>query len=194
MNMNNPMNNNHTNTTHNNTNPNIPRSAGSAGGDGYVTPSQVPAELSSLFHSLARELPALVSQLPESVRAFLPRAELDLAATLAATRAANSAAAATRDVPMPEGFAPVAGCHPGVRCDRTGECPIRGNRYNLIGRNYDLCESEFLKLSESEKALYVKIPPPPAPPVHTMEPPPPNSGASGMAAVGFHPGVECDRS
>jgi len=32
-----------------------------------------------------------------------------------------------------------------------------------------------------------------------MEPPPPNSGASGMAAsdmasVGFHPGVECDRS
>jgi len=262
MNMNNPMNNNHTNTTHNNTNPNIPRSAGSAGGDGYVTPSQVPAELSSLFHSLARELPALVSQLPESVRAFLPRAELDLAATLAATRAANSAAAeachqagqaaghaaaaatagnnatstatstsgggftsstststssasaaqasagnagggggaaaATPDVPMPDGFWPtMLGCHPGVRCDRTGECPIRGNRYNLVGRNYDLCEAEYLKLPEADKSLYVKIPPATPPPVHTMDPNNAN-GNNGAAndpmAAGFHPGVECDRS
>jgi len=220
-----------------------------ASGTTSPPPAQVPAELSSLFHSLARELPTLVSQLPESVRAFLPRAELDLAATLAATRAANqsaaeacqaagqavghaaaaaaaatgtatatatstgnatttngnntaaAAAAATHDVPMPEGFLPVAGCHPGVRCDRTGECPIRGNRYNMVGRNYDLCESEYLKLSESDKALYVKIPPPAVPPVHTMEPP--SSGASpgmnaglgaDMASQGFHPGVECDRS
>merc|ERR1719440_2633691 len=73
-----------------NTNPSARSTFTAGGGDGYVSPSQVPAELSSLFHSLARELPALVSQLPESVRAFLPRAELDLAATLAATRAANS--------------------------------------------------------------------------------------------------------
>jgi len=197
--------------------------------DGASPP--VPGELSSLFNSLARELPTLVEQLPESVRAFLPRAELDLAATLAATRAAAAASAAAGaaaaaanvtdntnhhpaattpagaapDVPMPEGFPPMAGCHPGVRCDRTGECPIRGNRYNLVGHNYDLCESEFLKLTEPEKPLYVKIPPPVPPSVHTFTTSADGATTNGAAAgdgpnnvdpyaTGLHPGVECDRS
>ena len=47
-----------------------------------------------------------------------------------------------------------------MTCDRSGMCPIVGNRYHLRGRNYDLCESEFIKLSEEEKANFEKIAPP----------------------------------
>ena len=37
------------------------------------------------------------------------------------------------------------GFHPGVTCDKTGQCPIFGWRFNLTGRNYDLCEAEYNK-------------------------------------------------
>jgi len=50
--------------------------------------------------------------------------------------------------------------HPGVECDRSGTCPIVGTRYNLRGHNYDLCQTEFDKLPEGEKAMYQAIPPP----------------------------------
>lgn len=52
------------------------------------------------------------------------------------------------------------GFHPGVTCDRTGQCPIFGWRFNLTGKNYDLCEAEYNKLPDSEKALYQRIAPP----------------------------------
>ena len=56
----------------------------------------------------------------------------------------------------------MSGVHPGVTCDRTGECPIVGNRYKLIGHNYDICETEYDKLGASDKALYEHITPPQA--------------------------------
>jgi len=72
------------------------------------------------------------------------------------------------------------GVHEGVTCDKSGTCPIVGNRYHLVGHNYDLCEAEFEKLTEKEKALYRKIPPP--------------SAETAKDAWSFHPGVSCDRS
>eukprot|EP00966_Prymnesium_polylepis_P165375 3823270-Prymnesium_polylepis.1 len=52
------------------------------------------------------------------------------------------------------------GYHPGVTCDRTGQCPIIGNRYKLRNENYDVCEAEYHKMSADEKARYNRIPPP----------------------------------
>ncbi|KAL3920857.1 MAG: hypothetical protein SGPRY_005104, partial [Prymnesium sp.] len=52
------------------------------------------------------------------------------------------------------------GYHPGVTCDRTGQCPIIGNRYKLKNENYDVCETEFLKMPAEERARYNCIPPP----------------------------------
>ena len=52
------------------------------------------------------------------------------------------------------------GCHPGITCDKTGQCPIVGWRFHLIGKDYDLCEAEFNKLPDAEKANYEKIAPP----------------------------------
>merc|ERR1719399_1456451 len=51
--------------------------------------------------------------------------------------------------------------HWGITCDVTGQSPIVGVRYHKIGVDYDLCESEFLKLSEKEQTLYEKIEQPP---------------------------------
>jgi len=69
------------------------------------------------------------------------------------------------------------GVHPGVTCDKSGMSPIVGNRYKLEGHNYDLCEAEFQKLDEEEKAKFRLIAPP-----------------SEAAKIGFHPGVSCDRT
>ena len=52
------------------------------------------------------------------------------------------------------------GVHPGVACDRSGQCPIIGYRYALKGKDYDLCEEEFDKLRTDEKAAYTKLVPP----------------------------------
>merc|ERR1719502_794087 len=65
-------------------------------------------------------------------------------------------------MPTANGVGPsaVAGIHPGVECDRSGQNPIVGMRYHLRGHNYDLCQSEFDKLSAADKALYTPIHPP----------------------------------
>ena len=47
--------------------------------------------------------------------------------------------------------------HYSVTCDRSGMSPIVGNRFSVLGANYDLCEAEFDLLPESERVLYVKI-------------------------------------
>ena len=52
------------------------------------------------------------------------------------------------------------GGHPGYTCDKSGQKPIVGWRFHLIGKNYDLCEAEFNKLPDAEKANYEKIAPP----------------------------------
>ena len=49
------------------------------------------------------------------------------------------------------------GRHPGITCDKSGQCPIIGWRFNLTGQDYDLCEAEFNKLPDAEKKRYEKI-------------------------------------
>jgi len=46
--------------------------------------------------------------------------------------------------------------HP-IICDVCDQQPIIGNRYWKIHRNYDLCESDYQKLTEIEKKNYVCI-------------------------------------
>ena len=50
--------------------------------------------------------------------------------------------------------------HPGVTCNKSGQNPIVGWRYQLKGQNYDLCEAEYDKLPDSKKRDYKKIAPP----------------------------------
>ena len=94
-------------------------------------------------------------------------AQAEAAATAAATSAAHTAgnapnaAAVALDVSR--------GLHPGVCCDRSGTgVPILGLRYHLKGKDYDLCQAEYDKLTDADKLLYEAIPPPHMPP-----PPPP---------------------
>merc|ERR1719171_904700 len=76
--------------------------------------------------------------------------------------------------------------------------PIVGNRYHLVGHNYDLCEAEFDKLADKEKALFQKVPPPPPPPppvdLSGKAAPGGAAGGAGKAAVATHFGVSCDKS
>jgi len=169
----------------------------------------------------ALNLDELLPALGGVLQRMMPHVEIDLTATKAATFAANMAnqaaqvahvvahdAAAragahapahnsthatdhsTAQAPATAGYGD-QGAHPGVTCDRSGVCPIVGNRYNLRGRNYDLCEAEFLKLPPDEQAEYVKIPPPNfmAPPASSF-----GSAVSESPPKGQHVGVTCDRS
>lgn len=47
--------------------------------------------------------------------------------------------------------------HWGVTCDKSGMQPIVGVRYKKKHDNYDLCQAEFDKLDEPEKAQYLAI-------------------------------------
>jgi len=128
-------------------------------------PQDAPADVTAFMKNLQKSLPSLMSQLPAAVRDLLPLAELDVAATLAATKAATTNACDDRKEAV----------HWGVTCDVSGQSPIIGSRYHLQGEDYDLCEVEFRKLPPAEQAKYIKMPPPAAP-------------------QGIHPNVTCDRS
>lgn len=52
---------------------------------------------------------------------------------------------------------PPRAVHPGVTCDRSGMSPIVGPRFHLPGRDYDLCEAEFLKLDAAARKAFVRI-------------------------------------
>lgn len=52
------------------------------------------------------------------------------------------------------------GFHPSVTCDGTQQSPLFGWRYKHKGRNHNLCEAEFNKLPDAEKANYKKMMPP----------------------------------
>jgi len=47
--------------------------------------------------------------------------------------------------------------HWGVQCDVTGQMPIVGTRYHLVGKNYDLCQAAFAKLPKETQALFEAI-------------------------------------
>ena len=52
-----------------------------------------------------------------------------------------------------------SGYHPGRTCDKTNQCPIIFMLYQHFTRSHDLCETEYLKLSEDEQMEYMKIKP-----------------------------------
>ena len=76
------------------------------------------------------------------------------------------------------------GHHPGIHCDKSGQNPIVGWRFNLRGHDFDLCEEEFNKLSAKEKSLYDKIAPPAAAPPPASAPAPAVTVASSQSASG----------
>ena len=55
-----------------------------------------------------------------------------------------------------------------VGCDISKESPIIGTRYHLIGKNYDLNETEFRRLPEKEKIRFEVIPYPEAKPTRYL--------------------------
>ena len=71
-----------------------------------------------------------------------------------------SSSNADTEVRMPGFHAEANNCHPGMTCDKSGMCPIIGIRYHLLGEDYDLCQEEYDKLTEAEKADYEAIAPP----------------------------------
>eukprot|EP00035_Acanthoeca_spectabilis_P035213 m.33083 g.33083 ORF g.33083 m.33083 type:complete len:641 (-) comp7152_c0_seq1:130-2052(-) len=47
--------------------------------------------------------------------------------------------------------------HVGVKCDLSGMVPIVGNRWHLIGHNYDVCQAEFEKLPKEQQQRFELI-------------------------------------
>merc|ERR1719399_2542237 len=125
-----------------------------------------------------------MAMMPEELKHMIPHAELDLGATIAANTPKDAFCR-----PHKEGAK--VGVHEGVSCDKTGQSPIEGNRYHMVGHNYDLCETEYLKLDERERALFIKIPPPGATTTANLMPDNTNTNTS---KNNVHFGVSCDRS
>jgi hypothetical protein len=77
--------------------------------------------------------------------------------------------------------------HHGVTCDKSGMTPIIGNRYKKRNENYDLCESEYQKLSKEEQGQYDKIARPANQPSNNMPfpmmPPPSMMGSGGPGGM-----------
>jgi hypothetical protein len=142
-------------------------------------------DLAALVQNIKEQLPALVEQLPEAVKTMLPNMEVDLSASADAT-----AAAFAYGHGHPEANPDMEGFHPGVTCDKTGQCPIVGTRFHLKGHNWDLCASEFAKLPEAEKAQFEAIDPPCYRPKTGQA----EGSKADAAHKGFHPGVTCDKT
>jgi len=125
----------------------------------------VPLDLVALVKNVEKALPGMLNDLSSTARLLLtdltPRVYLKMKANESAKAASASEEKTTNGKAAkekPGGV--VSGHHPGVRCDKTGMSPIVGNRYHLIGHDYDLCEAEYIKLSPEEQAMFEKIPPP----------------------------------
>jgi len=88
------------------------------------------------------------------VRYCLHPSEAAPPAEAATPAAATPAAATAEERKQPKQKQAV---HHHIICDRSGMNPIKGTRYHLAGVNYDLCEAEFNKLAEDEKAKFVVI-------------------------------------
>lgn len=82
-------------------------------------------------------------------------------------------------------FANVPVFHFGITCDGSNEHPLVGKRFHKIGHNYDLNETEFLKLTHDEQQKYEVIAYPGATPVPVKIP---------QSKTAVHHGVICDGS
>ena len=71
------------------------------------------------------------------------------ATTTASTTATSESASASASTELP--------VHVGVTCDVSGMSPIVGNRWHLVGHNYDLCDAEYNKLPDAQKERFVLI-------------------------------------
>jgi len=141
--------------------------------------------LAPFFQNMMKQLPAAMAMMPEELKQMIPHAELDLGATVAAN--ASKTDAFCRQHPQGAKL----GVHEGVSCDKTGQCPIEGNRYHMVGHNYDLCEAEYLKLDEREQALFIKVPPAGAAAAANLMP---DATTTTTKNNNVHPGVSCDKT
>lgn len=113
----------------------------------------------------------ILAEIAEIAEAGAAAAADKLAASAMAASSSSSSSAAAA------GFGTDSPVHRGIECDVTGENPITGTRYHLIGYNYDLNEAAFGKLPEEHRALYEVIAAPGAQPQ-------PYSGAGGDVTAG----------
>jgi len=73
-------------------------------------------------------------------------------------------------------------------------CPIIGNRWHLTGKDWDLCDAEYQKLDDKEKAQFVKVPPPLMRKKAKAKAKEGNCGAAPPPGDEVHVGVTCDKS
>ena len=153
--------------------------------DGLLAPLQQAAEAEAAGAAHATKLPAGLKDFkplaaePEIKAASAKLHELELALVKAPSsetaRSELRAAAATLEEATAAKIKERAASlldeenlyHPGVTCTKSGQSPIVGFRYHweekdLYGRatHHNLCEAEFAKLPDEEKAKYEKIAPP----------------------------------
>merc|ERR1719502_538278 len=96
--------------------------------DTQLGSKQLPQDVAALMETIANQIPKVASQVPNVVRNFMPP---DVAASV-------SDHFIHKHQPNAK-----PGVHEGITCDKSGMSPIIGNRYHLVGHNYDLCEDEF---------------------------------------------------
>lgn len=99
----------------------------------------------------------VVKKKPSAKKAAAPKSRADTNTTAVPETAPEKAVPQKRKAPLPASVA--EGIHPEKQCDKSGQCPIIGTRYNLVGQDFDLCEAEYVKLSPKEQAKYTPIRP-----------------------------------
>lgn len=83
-----------------------------------------------------------------------------LTALVDAAGKAQTAVRTSKSAPPHHSIRGIAsGVHPGVSCDKSGECPLRGWRHHRVGTDYDLSQAEFDKLDEAERVGFERMPP-----------------------------------
>ena len=114
-------------------------------------PPDVRRELMDAGPALAEERPPLAGGTDDERKPKRTGAE-DIQTQQAGSEEATTPLGATNTCPAKR--IPVA-VHPHVECDVCGMHPIVGQRYKKRGKNYDLCEADYLKLqSNSEREQY----------------------------------------
>jgi len=160
------------------------------------SPEEILHEASAAFEPFMKEaaekLPEVVNQLQKNMPG--------IAETLSHLLGGIAVEAATT-----ESSAAAAAVHWGVTCDKSGMSPIVGIRYKKKQDNYDLCQAEFDKLPEAEKAQYLAIERPhpyyaafncgvPANRRGEAAPHPSSAAQAHKVQPAVHWGITCDKS